>query len=125
MKTLRANSDIKLSKDVADKSVLSFDAESEMWVDRPAGDMGLSTKNILIESVDWIDAGTKYTLPIPEAIHGQGSTIFIKTFVGTGPIEEVFVGWTADASGNIELSVVKAPDGRFSGIVSVCKLLLV
>lgn len=124
-KRLGTLGDVQLDKDIPDKSQLSYDGENEVWVNRPAGDVGLSTKNIMIDVSNWIDSGSSYTLPIPEAMHGQGSTIFVKMFEGVTSLTEVVVGWSSDLLGNIELNVSKIPDGRVAGIVCVCKLLII
>ena len=123
--SLAGSNDVELDTDIADKSVLSYNAPERVWVNKPAGDLGLSTKNLNFLASDWVAEGTKYVLNVPETTHGQGSTIFIKTFEGTTTMTEVFVGWTSDSQGNLKLSISKAPDSRFTGVLSVCKLLLV
>jgi hypothetical protein len=125
--SLSNNNDVQLppADEIPNQSVLSYNSDKRVWTYSAAGNFGMSTKNLVIAVEDWKDSGSSYTIDIPRERHGQGNQVFIKTFEGVTSLTEVFTGWSSDLEGNLTLTVSKNPDGRFAGILSVNRLLIV
>jgi hypothetical protein len=72
-------------------------------------------------TTDWTDGGTEYTRTILASTHGKGTTpTYIFEELNGSDFELVMLnGVSVNSSGDIEFSVTKTPDARFSGRIIV------